>query len=63
MYFVEHRKGLNPVKRETSAASSVEAVLAHAKLSARDVGADTIVIRGRTGRVAGVFATHAKDID
>jgi hypothetical protein len=63
MFFIEHRKGRSPVKRETSAATNIEAVLAHAKLRAIDIGADNIVILSRSGRVAGVFSTHSANID
>ena len=63
MYFIEHRKGKSPLKRETSAAPNVDAVLASAKLRAKDIGADTIVILSRAGHVAGVFSTYSSDID
>ncbi|MGA0599707.1 hypothetical protein ACO2Q3_03280 [Caulobacter sp. KR2-114] len=63
MYFIEHRKGRFPLKRETSAAPGIDAVLAAAMLRARDIGADNIVILGRNGRVAGVFSTHSANID
>lgn len=63
MFFVVHRKGQAPLRRETSASSSVEAVLAGAKLRARDMGADNIVIMNRAGRVTGVFNTYNADMD
>lgn len=63
MFFIEHRKGRVPVRRETSGAANVEAVLAYARARAADLGADNIVIRGRAGRVTGVFSTFSNDID
>jgi len=63
MFFIEHRKGRFPLKRETSAAVNIEAVLAAAQRHARDIGADNIVILSRNGRVAGVFSTHSASID
>jgi hypothetical protein len=61
MYFIEHRKGRSPLKRETSGCINIEAVLASAKLRAKDIGSDTIVILSRAGRVAGVFSTYSAD--
>ncbi len=63
MYFIEHRKGRSPLKRETCAAVNIEAVLATAQRKAREIGADNIVISCRNGRVAGVFSTHSASID
>ena len=51
------------MRRETSGAPTFEAVLAYARARAADLGADNIVIRGRAGRVAGVFSTYSNDID
>ncbi|HEX7761255.1 MAG TPA: hypothetical protein VF459_17240 [Caulobacteraceae bacterium] len=63
MFFIEHRKGRSPLKRETTAASSVAAALVTAKQHAHEIGADTIVILSRAGRVAGVFSTYSSNID
>lgn len=63
MFFIEHRKGRTSMRRETSGAPTFEAVLAYARARAADLGADNIVIRGRAGRVAGVFSTYSNDID
>jgi hypothetical protein len=63
MFFILHRKGQAPLRRETSASPSIAAILAGAKLRARDIGADNIVIMNRAGRVTGVFNTHNSDMD
>jgi hypothetical protein len=63
MFFIVHRKGQSPVRRETSASASIETVLAGAKLRAKDFGADNIVIMNGRGRIAGVFSTYSSDID
>ena len=63
MYFIEHRKGRSPIRRETSGALSVAVALAAAKLRAITLGADNIVILNRAGRVTGVFSTYSADID
>lgn len=63
MFFVEHRKGRSPIRRETSAAPTIDLVLVAAKLRAIAIGADNIMILNRAGRVAGVFSTYSADID
>jgi hypothetical protein len=63
MFFIEHRKGRSPVKRETNASHNIEQVLAAAKRSAANLGADNFVILNRAGRVTGVFSTYSSDID
>jgi hypothetical protein len=63
MFFIEHRKGRSPVKRETTAAPTMEALVALAKQRAIDIGADNFVILNRAGRITGVFSTHSSNID